>query len=84
VNPLQQIERQTLDEGREWTRRLPQDRLQAAVDQIGPVSPVSGLKLKRARRVGMKLHTVRGVVELNLWYGFCTQCVPVPIQQVAG
>lgn len=73
MNPLQQIEQQTLDEGREWTRRLLQDRLQAAVDQIGPVSPVSGLTLKRARRVGMKLHAVCGVLELKLWYGFCTQ-----------
>lgn len=73
MNPLQQIEQQTMDEGRERTRRLLQERLQAAVDEIGPVSPLSGLKLKRARRVGMKLHTVCGVVELKVWYGFCTQ-----------
>ena len=73
MNPLQQIEQQTLEEGREWTRRLLQERLQAAVEQLGPVSPASGLKLKRSRRVGMKLHTVCGVVELRLWYGFCTQ-----------
>lgn len=38
MNPLQRIEQQTLDEGREWTRHLLQERLQAAVDQIGPVS----------------------------------------------
>ena len=73
MNPLQHIEQQTLDEGREWTRRLLQERLQAAVDQIGPISPVSGLKLKRARRIGMNLHTVCGAVELRLWYGFCSQ-----------
>jgi len=64
MNPLQQIEQQTLEEGREWTRRLLQQRLQAAVDQIGPVSPLSGLKLKRARRVHW--HEIKSAVIFRL------------------
>jgi hypothetical protein len=46
--------------------------LQTAVDELGAISPASGLKLKRARRIDMKLHTVCGVVELQVWYGFCS------------
>lgn len=72
MNPLQQIEQETLEEGREVTRRMLEERLQLAIDQMGAVSPASGLKLKRARRIGLKLHTVCGVVELRVWYGFCS------------
>ena len=73
MNPLQQIEQETLEEGREHTRRMLEERLQAAaVEEMGPISPVSGLKLKRARRIGMKLHTVCGDVNLRVWYGFCS------------
>jgi len=72
MNPLQQIEQETLDEGREWTRRKLEARLQTAVDEMGSISPVSGLKLKRARRINLNLHTVCGVVTLRVWYGFCS------------
>jgi len=72
MNPLQQIEQQTLQEGRELTRRMLEERLQTAINQSGAVSPVSGMKLKRSRRIGMKLHTVCGVVELRVWYGYCS------------
>jgi len=72
MNPLQQIEQDTLEEGREQTRRMLEERLQAAVEEMGAISPVSGLKLKRARRIGMKLHTVCGAVDLRVWYGFCS------------
>lgn len=70
---LQQIEQETLMEGREWTRLRLQERLQAEADRIGPISPNSGLKLKRARRIQMKLRTVSGVVDLLVWYGHCRQ-----------
>ena len=72
MNPLQQIEQETLEEGRELTRRMLEERLQAAADKMGAISPASGLKLKRARRIGLKLHTVCGVVKLLVWYGFCS------------
>lgn len=72
MNPLQQIEQETLEEGRELTRRMLEERLQLAIDEMGAISPASGLKLKRARRIGLKLHTVCGVVELRAWYGFCS------------
>ena len=72
MNPLQQIEQETLEEGRELTRRMLEERLQTAADEMGAISPASGLKLKRARRIGLKLHTVCGVVVLRVWYGFCS------------
>ena len=73
VNPLLRIERQTLREGREWTRRQLQTRLQAEADRLGPISPHSGRKLKKARRVAMVLRTVSGPVNLMVWYGRCRQ-----------
>jgi len=72
LNRLQQIEQEVLEEGRELTRRMLEERLQAHVEQMGAVSPSSGLKLKKARRIDMKLHTVCGVVELRVWYGYCS------------
>lgn len=68
---LQRLERQALEEGRDWTRRLLQQRLQEEVDRMGPVSPYSGLKLKRAQRRGMTIRTVCGPVEIQVWYGYC-------------
>lgn len=72
-NPLLQIEQETLGEGREWTRRQLEDRLQAEADRLGPVSPHSGLKLKKPRRVALVLRTVCGPVALKVWYGYCAQ-----------
>jgi hypothetical protein len=72
-NPLLQIEQETLGEGREWTRLRLQERLQAESDRLGPVSPHSGLKLKKSRRVAMVLRTVCGPVNLKIWYGYCRQ-----------
>ena len=73
LNPLLRMEQEILREGREWTRRQLQERLQAEADRLGPVSPHSGLKLKKARRVAMVLRTVCGPVDLMLWYGYCRQ-----------
>lgn len=71
LTPLQRIEQETLEEGREWTRLRLQERLQAEIDRLGPVSPHSGLKLKRAQRIPMGVRTVCGLVELLAWYGYC-------------
>ena len=70
---LQRIEQEALADGREWTRLRLQERLQAEDDQFGPVSPHSGLKLKRAQRIPLRLRTVCGPVDLRVWYGHCGQ-----------
>ena len=71
LSAIHRIEQETLAEGREWTRLKLQERLQAEADRLGPVSPHSGLKLKRAQRIRMLVRTVCGPVELRVWYGFC-------------
>lgn len=71
LSAIHRIEQETLAEGREWTRLKLQERLQAEADKWGPVSPHSGLKLKRAQRIRMVVRTVCGAVELRVWYGFC-------------
>lgn len=71
LTALQRIEQETLAEGKEWTRVRLQERLQAEADRLGPVSPYSGLKLKRTQRIRMVVRTVCGSVELRVWYGYC-------------
>jgi hypothetical protein len=71
LTPLHRIERETLEEGRNWTQARLQERLQAEADRLGPISPYSGLKLKRAQRIRMVVRTVSGPVEIRVWYGFC-------------
>ena len=73
LNPLLRIEQEVLQQGQEWTRCQLQQRLQAEIDRVGPVSPHSGLRLKKARRVPMVLRTVAGPLNLRLWYGYCRQ-----------
>lgn len=73
ITALQRIEKETLSEGQEWTRIRLQERLQAEVDRLGPVSPHSGLKLKRAQLIPMAVRTVCGSVQLRVWYGYCRQ-----------
>jgi len=46
---LLSMEKEVLEEGREWTRRRLQERLQEAADAILPVCEQSGLVLKRQR-----------------------------------
>lgn len=62
---LLKMEREVLDEGREWTRRRLQERLQAAADAIPPVCPQSGLVLKRQQKTGFTLMTVSGTVSID-------------------
>lgn len=71
LSVIHRIEQETLAEGQEWTRLKLQERLQAEADTLGPVSPHSGLKLKRAQRIRMVVRTVCGPVELRVWYGYC-------------
>lgn len=39
VSPLAQVERETLEEGREWMRQRLQEKLQAIADAQGDLSP---------------------------------------------
>jgi hypothetical protein len=73
LNPLLHIEQEVLQLGQEWTRGQLQQRLQTEIERLGPVSPYSGLRLKKARRVAMVLRSACGPVNLNLWYGYCRQ-----------
>ena len=46
MNALRALEQEVLQEGREYTRRLLEIRLQERIDRIGAVCPHSGLLLK--------------------------------------
>ncbi len=39
VSPLAEVERETLEEGREWTRKRLKEKLQSIADAQGDVSP---------------------------------------------
>ena len=62
---LLKLEKEVLEEGREWTRRRLQERLQEAADAILPVCEQSGLVLKRQRKISFPLITVSGTVRIE-------------------
>ncbi|MFZ4780519.1 MAG: hypothetical protein ACOYM3_34635 [Terrimicrobiaceae bacterium] len=62
---LLSMEKEVLEEGREWTRRRFQERLQEAADAILPVCEQSGLVLKRQRKISFPLITVSGTVSIE-------------------
>ena len=72
MNRLQALEQEVLEEGREWTRRRLQDRLQEEIKEMGAVCPQSGLLLKHRRWRQIELRTVSGVLKLEGWYGYST------------
>jgi hypothetical protein len=57
---LRKIEKEVLEEGREWTRKRLQERLQAIADATEPVCAQSGLVLKRQCKTSFTLTTVSG------------------------
>jgi hypothetical protein len=59
------MEKEVLEEGREWTRARLQERLQQAADAIPPVCARSGLLLKRQQKTGFTLMTVSGIVSIG-------------------
>lgn len=59
------MEKEVLEEGREWTRARLQERLQQAADAIPPVCARSGLLLKREQKTGFTLMTVSGIVSIG-------------------
>ena len=66
---LREIETEVLAEGREWTRRRLEEKLQAEADRHGGVFPLSGRKARHRRKVVMHLRGVSGVVEIKVWQG---------------
>lgn len=62
---LLDIEKEVLQEGREWTRLRLQERLQEAADAIPPVCTQSGLVLKRQYRKSFTIMTVSGNVRID-------------------
>jgi hypothetical protein len=72
MNPLQQIERDVLQQAQAWARATLEEQLQKQADQVGMVCPKSGERLSNTRRHKMKLRTVSGVVGLRVKIG-CSQ-----------
>ncbi len=68
---LAQMESEVLAEGREWTRRRLEERLQAEADRL-TACPQSGLVLKKRRVHRFTLETVSGTVAIAAPYGFST------------
>ena len=66
---LREIEMEVEGEGREWTRQRLQQRLQAEAGQHGEVFPLSGQRLVHRRTRSMQLHTVAGVIQLEVLHG---------------
>jgi len=69
---LAALETEVLTEGREWTRRRLEQRLQAQADELR-ACPESGLVLKRLRVHRFTLQTVSGTIAIRAPYGFSTR-----------
>lgn len=86
TSTLLAMEKEVLEEGREWTRRRLQERLQKAADEIAPVCRQSGLVLKRQRRKSFDLITVSGTVSIEAIRGYsrATGCWQCPVHEQWG
>jgi hypothetical protein len=69
---LRKIEKEVLEEGREWTRKRLQERLQAIADATEPVCAQSGLVLKRQCKTSFTLTTVSGPVRIEALRGYAS------------
>jgi len=70
MNALREIEQAVLAEGREWTRRRLEEKLQQAANALEPVCPSSGRRLRDTRWRDLQLHTVAGIVALRVRHGY--------------
>jgi hypothetical protein len=70
MNALRALEQEVLQEGREYTRRLLETRLQEQIDRIGAVCPLSGLLLKEVSYRPLVLLSVAGELRLTAAYGY--------------
>jgi len=66
---LREIELEVEAEGREWTRRRLEERLQQEAERDGKVFPLSGRKARHRRTEWMGLSTGVGVLKVKIWYG---------------
>ena len=69
MNRLRQREQDVLAEGREWTRRRLEKRLQEDSDALPAVCPKTGEGLKDVRWRDLQLMTISGVVRLRVRRG---------------
>jgi hypothetical protein len=70
VNALRQLEQDVLAEGREWTRRRMEKRLQEDSDALPAVCPKTGEGLKDVRWRDLQLTTLSGVVKVRVRHGY--------------
>ena len=70
MNALRSLEQAVLAEGREWTRRRLEGQLQAESDALPALCPPSGQPLTNTRWRPVQLHTVVGVVQVRVRYGY--------------
>jgi hypothetical protein len=73
MNTLRHLEQAALTEGREWTRRRLEERLQAESDGLPPHCPARGQPLTNTRWRTVQLHTVVGVVRIRVRYGYARE-----------
>lgn len=69
MNALREIEQAVLAEGREWTRRRLEEKLQQAANALETVCPATGTPLQKTRWRDLQLHTVAGVIALRVRHG---------------
>ena len=70
MNLLRQLEQDVLAEGREWTRRRLEKRLQDQSDALSALCPKTGEGLKDVRWRDLQLMSISGVVKLRVRHGY--------------
>jgi hypothetical protein len=70
MNALRSLEQSVLAEGREWTRRRLEQRLQAESDALPATCPPTGQPLTDTRWRPLQLHTVAGVIKVRVRHGY--------------
>jgi hypothetical protein len=73
MNPLQKLEQEVLEKGRQWTRCRLEERLQEEARKIAPVCPQSGERLKKTRWRQLTLKTVVGEVRIQVQHGYSSK-----------
>lgn len=70
MNALRQLEQDVLAEGREWTRRRLEKRLQDQSDTMPTICPKTGEGLKDVRWRDLQLMSISGVIHLRVRHGY--------------
>lgn len=83
---LLKMEKEVLEEGREWTRKRLEERLQEAASHIHAVCAQSGVLLKRQQPTSFTLVTVSGTVTIAAIRGYSevTQSWHCPVREQWG